>query len=256
MPDITISLMLCCAVAFFVAGFVDSIAGGGGLITMPSLLIAGLPPHYALGTGKLASSLGALTALFTFARSKLIDMRIVPMGFAAAFIGSAFGSWVALQIDSALLGKILIVLLPVGLLMSLLCGGVKLSGGELPAKGLMWRLWLIGFTIGAYDGFFGPGAGSFFMIGLHVLLNMGLVKASGNAKVLNLASNVGALCAFASGGVVLYSLAIPCAIASILGNRLGAKYAIQIGPKFVRNMLYVSISLLFATLVYRFFIAA
>ena len=256
MLDITISLMLACAVAFFIAGFIDSIAGGGGLITMPSLLICGLPPHYVLGTGKLASSLGSFTALLTFAKGHFIDLKVAPWGFVTSFAGAALGSWIALSIESEILGPILIFLLPVGLLISLLCGGLKLTDSPLPSQGIIWKSTLIGLTIGAYEGFFGPGAGSFFMIGLHLLLKMGLVRASANAKVFNLAGNLGAICTFASAGVVLYSLAIPCAIASILGNRLGAKYAMKIGPSFVRKMLYVSISLLFLTLLYRFFVAS
>jgi uncharacterized membrane protein YfcA len=253
--DLSLAAIAACTVAFFIAGFIDSIAGGGGLITTPSLLIAGLPPHFALGTGKLASSLGSLTALLTFAQGKMVNMKIAPLGFAMAFLGAALGSWIALQIPSATLGRILVVLLPVGLLLSLFCGKVKLSGGDLPTQGLFFRTALIGLTIGCYDGFFGPGAGSFFIITLHLFLKMGLVQASANAKVFNLASNFGALCAFATGGAVLYLVALPCAVASILGNRLGAKYAMKIGPAFVKKVLYFSLSLLFVTLLYRFFIA-
>ncbi len=226
------------------------------MITVPSLLLTGLPPHYVLGTGKLSSTLGSLTALFTFAQGKMIEMKVAPLGFLASFMGAVIGSWIALQIESALLGKILVFLLPVGLFLSLFCGGVKLTDAPLPTKGLLFKTGLIGLSIGAYDGFFGPGAGSFFLIGLHLLLNMGLVKASANAKVFNLASNIGALCTFATGGAVLYTLAIPCGIASIIGNRLGAKYAMKVGPAFVRKVLFFSLSLLFLTLIYRFFIAA
>lgn len=253
--DLTITTVIACSLAFLFAGFIDSIAGGGGLITMPSLLLAGLPPHYVLGTGKLSTTLGSLVALFTFARGKLIEMKVAPLGFAASFIGAVIGSWIALQIESELLGKILVFLLPVGLILSLFCGGVKLTDGPLPTKGYLFNTTLIGLTIGAYDGFFGPGAGSFFLIALHLFLNVGLVKASANAKVFNLASNAGAFCAFATGGAVLYALAIPCGIASIIGNRLGAKYAMKVGPAFVRKVLYFSLSLLFVTLIYRFFIA-
>ncbi len=254
--DITLSLIAVLFGCFFFAGFVDSIAGGGGLITMPSLLLAGVPPHYTLGTAKFASSLGSLTALWTFIRGNFLIWKIAPLGFAASFVGSAFGSWIAVLTDAALMGKIMIFMLPVGLGLSLLGGGLKLTEKPLPeGRGLWWRVFAIGFVIGAYDGFFGPGAGSFFLIGLHVLLGMNLVKASANAKLLNLASNVGALCAFAAVGTVYYEIGIPCAVASILGNRIGARYAMKVGPRFVRKVLYSVLSLLLVTLIYRFFIA-
>ena len=113
----------------------------------------------------------------------------------------------------------------------------------------------MGFFIGAYDGFFGPGTGSFFIIAQHLVLRMGLVRASATAKVFNLASNAGAFAVFASGGVALYSLGIPCAVANILGNQLGTHLAIRIGTRMVRNFLYVTLCLLLASLIYRFFIA-
>jgi uncharacterized membrane protein YfcA len=113
----------------------------------------------------------------------------------------------------------------------------------------------LGALIGAYDGFFGPGAGSFFLIGLHVLLRLDLVRASANSKIFNLASNFGSVCTFGSAGTVLYTLAIPCAIASIIGNQIGARLAMRVGVRIVRMMLFAVLSLLLATLVYRFFIA-
>lgn len=255
--EITFTLVAICCIAFFVAGFVDSIAGGGGLITVPSLLLCGVPAHFALGTGKFASCLGTLTAVWTYARSRYLVTRVLPLGFASSFFGAVFGSWVALQIDSALLGKIMVFMLPVGLVISLLCGGLKNNTEtELPEKFLYPKIAVLGFVIGAYDGFFGPGAGSFFLIGLHILLKMDLVRASANSKVFNLASNFGSICAFATVGTVYYSLAVPCAAASILGNRLGSKLAMRVGTNLVRTMLYIVLALLLATLVYRFFLAA
>ena len=110
-------------------------------------------------------------------------------------------------------------------------------------------------NVGAYDGFFGPGTGSFFIIAQHLLLRMGLVKASATAKVFNLASNAGAFAVFATGGVTLFSLGVPLAAANIAGNQLGTRLAIRIGARMVRNFLYVTLSLLLSTLVYRFFLS-
>lgn len=251
--SLVVIVLLC--LFFFLAGLVDSIAGGGGLISTPAMLLCGVPPHMALGTGKFASTLGSLTSLWTFARNHLVVMRIAPVGFASAFAGGMAGSALAMLLPGDLLGKALILLLPVGMLISLFSGRLVSAEGELPERGLWIRVVLMGLMIGAYDGFFGPGTGSFFIIAQHLVLRMGLVRASATAKVFNLASNAGAFAVFASGGVTLYSLGIPLAVANILGNQLGTRLAIRVGARMVRNFLYVTLSLLLATLIYRFFLS-
>lgn len=250
--DISFTLLLICFVAFFIAGFVDSIAGGGGLITMPVLLLVGLPAHYTLGTAKLASCLGSVTALWTFWQKGQVIKQVVILGVITSFLGAALASGLTLLISNENMTLIMIFMLPLGLVLSLFCGALKLTDGELPQKGLFWRVSLIGLTIGAYEGFFGPGAGSFFLIGIHLLLKAGLVKASGTAKAFNIAGNLGAVTTFASAGTLIYSLAIPCALASVLGNRLGALYAVKVGAKLVRNILYVVLFMLLISLIYRF----
>ncbi len=254
--DVTLTIILVCCSAFFLAGIIDAIAGGGGLITVPSLLLCGVPAHFALGTGKLASCLGTLSAVFSFARNRFLVTRILPLGFLSSALGAVFGSWSALQIDSALMGKIMVLMLPVGLVLMLASGGVRLDADEALSEKHLWlKVCSLGALIGAYDGFFGPGAGSFFLIGLHVLLRLDLVRASANSKIFNLASNFGSVCTFGSAGTGLYTLAIPCAIASIIGNQIGARLAMRVGVRIVRMMLFAVLSLLLATLVYRFFIA-
>jgi len=254
--ELTFSLLAFCVTAFVVAGFIDAIAGGGGLITTPCLLIAGLPPHMVLGTNKFAVMLGSLSALISYLRNHLVELRIAPLGFAMAFAGSAFGAWIALQIDSSALGKVIIMMLPIGFMLLLCAGKSRDNGGALPERHLWLKVILLSFAIGFYDGFFGPATGSFFIIALNLLLNMNLVRASGTAKVLNLASNLGALALFSFGGVVIYALAIPCAFASIAGNLLGVRMAVRVGARAVRLFLYVMLTLLIITLTYRFFIAS
>ena len=253
--EITLTVTVLCCFAFFIAGFVDAIAGGGGLITVPALLLCGVPPHATLGTSKFASTLGSLTALWTFARNHLVEMRIAPAGFLAAVAGAMAGSALTMLIDSAVLGRVLFFLLPVGLMLSLLSGRSFSMEAPLPERHLWLRVILVGFLIGMYDGFFGPGAGSFYIIALHLCLRMGLVRASATAKVFNMASNAGAFLMFASGGVVIYTLGIPLAISSILGNQLGVRLAIRVGARAVRGFLYVTLTLLLTTLAYRFFLA-
>lgn len=252
--EITYTIILVCFVAFFVAGFVDAVAGGGGFITMPVLLLSGLPAHYTLGTGKLASCLGSLTALYTFWKKGAVIKEVILLGVVTSFLGAAAASASTLLISNERMTLIMIFMLPLGILLSLFCGSLKLTEEELPKKGLWWRVSAIGLGVGFYEGFFGPGAGSFFLIGIHLLLKAGLVKSSGTAKAFNIAGNLGAFTVFATAGTVYFSLAVPCALASILGNRMGALYAVKIGPKFVRAMLYFVLFTLLVSLLSRFVI--
>ncbi len=253
--DLSLPVIALLCFFFLIAGFIDAIAGGGGLITTPMLLLCGVPPHAALGTNKFAVTIGTLTSVWTYARSHLLVLRIAPAGFAAAFCGAAAGARLAMLLDSAILGKALVFLLPAGMLISLFSGRSFGRDGDLPEKGLWPKVIGMGFVIGLYDGFFGPGTGSFFILAQHLLLRMNLVRASATAKVFNLASNAGALTVFANGGVVIYMLGIPCAIANIIGNQIGTRLAIRVGAHVVRLFLYVTMVLLLCTLIYRFFIA-
>ncbi len=252
--EIELSVIIFCTLAYVVAGFMDSVAGGGGLITIPSLMLFNIPPHILLGTNKFACSIGSFTAVWPFLRNKLIVLHLVPCGFASAFLGGVIGSWLALQIDSAMLGKIMAFLLPIGLIITLFTGrNIREEKNLSPTRQKVY-VSIICVIIGIYDGFFGPCTGSFMILALNMVLGMGLVHASGTTKVFNLASNLGALAAFASGGVVLYALAIPCALGSIVGNQLGARMAIKVGVKAVRTLLYVALFLLFSSLLYKYFV--
>lgn len=252
--DISLAMILAGIMASYAAGVLDSIAGGGGLITMPALLLAGVPPHACLGTNKFASTLGTSASLITYARSGLVEWHAAPIGIAASLLGSWIGSLIAMYLDPALLGKVMVGLLPLGMLVTLL---PKKQQGNKPVIQSGPRFWLalgfVGFGVGMYDGFFGPGAGSFYIIAFHWVLRMGLIQASATAKVFNLASNLGALLAFLWYGQVLFVLGVPMALASIAGNWTGARIAIKSGAGTVRRFLFVSLSLLMASLVYKYF---
>ncbi|MBQ8744301.1 MAG: TSUP family transporter, partial [Mailhella sp.] len=226
--EVPLSILLLLCLFFFLAGFVDSIAGGGGLITIPAMLVCGIPPHMALGTTKFASALGMLSSLWTFARSRLIVTSIAPLGFATSFLGAVGGSSLTMLIDSAFLGKLLIFLLPVGMILSLFSRRSPACEENLPPRFLKLKVFLLCLTIGMYAGFFGPGTGSFFILAQNIVLRMGLVRAAATTKVFNLAANTGALTTFATGGVVMWSLGLPLAIASILGNQAGVRLAIRV----------------------------
>lgn len=244
--------------AAFAGGFIDAIAGGGGLVTMPALLLTGVPPHMALGANKFSACLGTCVALGNFARSRLVLWRVALAGLAFSLIGSWAGARLALHVEPALLGKILVGLLPVGMCATLMPRKERAGGlGEVTLHGP--RLWLLTpmvcLLIGAYDGFFGPGTGSFLILAFHWILRMGLMEASATSKVLNLASNFAGLMVFMINGVVVWSLALPMAAACCLGNWLGSRLAIRVGPAAVRRFLMVSLSLLLLTLVWQYFLA-
>lgn len=259
MPALTLTTAVVCSGAALTGGFIDAIAGGGGLLTMPALLLTGVPPHLALGTNKISSSLGTAVALGAFARSHLVLWRLALAGLGFSLLGSWIGSLLALQISSAALGKILMGLLPVGMLLTLAPKRKCQDRRGTPARSGP-RFWLlvplVCLAIGVYDGFFGPGTGSFLILALHWVLHTDLIEASATSKVLNLGSNVGATVAFIWHGTVFWPLAVIMTACSMLGNWLGSRTAIRVGPAAVRRFLMVSLGLLLMTLIWRYFLAA
>lgn len=246
----TFGVIVFCSLAALAAGFIDSIAGGGGLLTVPALLLAGVPPHLALGTNKMQSSMGTAAALISFANGHLVQWRIALWSLPFSLLGSAIGSNLALWLDEQLLGKILIGLLPIAMVCTLVPKKERKNAGMSGVS--FWGLIpVVCLTIGAYDGFFGPGTGSFLILAFHWIVGLGLVQASATVKVMNLASNVGALAVFLWSGQVLWALALPMVVASIAGNWLGSRTAMRLGPAAVRRFLTVSLGLLLATLIWR-----
>lgn len=249
MPDAKALLIVCPLV--FLAGFVDSIAGGGGIISLPAYLYAGLPIHMAYGTNKFASSCGTAVATLKYARSGCIRYRPALFSVAGALLGSWFGAQLVMILDEKYLQYCLLVILP--LVAVFLMSGRGLGKGpsrRAPAGGKLYAAALgIGLAIGAYDGFFGPGAGTFLTLAFSGLLGFSLVEASGNARVCNLASNVSALTAYILGGKVLYSVGLPAAACAVLGNYLGARLAVKKGAGFIRVIVLFSVALLFVYLI-------
>jgi len=247
-----LALCFLVAIAFF-AGLIDSVAGGGGLLAVPALLLVGLPPHMALGTSKFMGTAGTTAAFITYARNGAVVWRVAAVGAVFAFLGSAAGTGTALRIDSAILGKVILVLLPVAALITFM--PKRTNAQEKPLTPLTLYVFtpLICTAIGFYDGFFGPGTGSFFLIALHLALGLGLVAASGTAKAFNLASNISSLTVFLLSAKVFWLAALPMAAASMAGNILGSRLALRNGPAIIRKMLFISLALLFVTLVWRYY---
>ena len=252
---VSTAIILFCTCAAFVAGFIDSIAGGGGLITIPALLLSGLPPQLALGTNKVGCCLGTGVAMLNFARSNLILWRLALLGVGFSLVGAGIGTELALYISPDLLGKVLVLLLPFAMLATLMPKKEQ-KNPPLTSGRRYWILAPLCFLIvGIYDGFFGPGTGSFLILALHWVLRISLLEASATSKVMNFASNLGAMFLFIWNGAVIWSVGLPMMAANIAGNWLGSRLAIKVGTEAVRRFLWISLSLLLATLIWRFFIS-
>jgi uncharacterized membrane protein YfcA len=221
--------------AAFAAGVVDAIAGGGGLITLPALLAAGLPPQLALGTNKGQSTFGSFSALVNYWRLGVIDRTRVAASFLFGFVGSLVGAWLVLQVPRALLRPVVLVLLVLVAIRLTLRRDVAAPAEPLPpGASPQRRAMAIALVIGTYDGFFGPGTGTFLILSYVTWLREAMARASANAKVVNFASNLAALAIFASQGVVRWEVALPMAVAQFVGGAFGARLAVRRGDRFVR----------------------
>lgn len=252
--DITLLILIALMVSAFAAGFIDSVAGGGGLILVPSFILAGLPPQLALGQEKIVSTLGTIAAIRNFIRNKKVIWTAVATGIPAGLIGAYAGAQAILYFDPDTIGKIILFMLPFGIILSFI---PKKNRNEDNSASINKTVILFGvptavFVIGFYDGFFGPGTGSFLILALHYLLRFDLVSASATSKLFNFSSNIGALFAFMIAGNVLYMLAMPLVAMNLLGNHVGSSSAMKYGAKFIQRTISVSLSLLMISLGYKF----
>ena len=252
--DLPLTTLALLVVAAFVAGWVDAVVGGGGLIQLPALLIglpAGTPPAAILGTNKLSSMWGTGTSALTYARRVRPDPRTVLPLVAGAALGSAGGAQLAKLLPKDAFTPIVLVALV----------GVGLYTWRRPELGLVTamrhsggahygRTAVIGLVIGVYDGFLGPGTGSFFVIALVGVLGYGFLEASAKAKVANVVTNLAALTVFAVHGTILWGLGLSMGAANLLGGYLGARTAIARGNAFVRRVFLVVVAALAVKLAY------
>lgn len=227
------------AAAAFGAGLVDAIAGGGGLVSLPALLAAGLPPVLALGTNKGQAVFGATTSALTYWGRGALDRERAVLGFAAGFAGSWLGARGVLAIPLAPLRAIVIVLLLLAATVVLAKRNVAPRPTTLGPRAARVALFAIAFGLGAYDGFFGPGTGSMLVIAFATVFGDPLIRASGNAKVVNLASNLAAMTLFAAHGLIVWRVALPMAAANAIGAATGAHLAVRKGDRLVRVVVVV-----------------
>lgn len=230
-------------VVAFIAGVIDAIAGGGGLLTLPALLAAGLPPDLALGTNKGQSTFGSGAAFFSFLRAGTLDRGRLPYAFASGLAGSLLGAATVLVIPPRVLAPLVLGLLVTVAIVLLLRRDLGSREGVPPQRPLR-RLVPIAFGIGFYDGFFGPGTGTFVIMAFVLWMGDRLAVASANAKVVNFASNLAALGIFALSGKVLWAVALPMACAQAAGGLVGARLVRVRGDRLVRIMVLLVVSAL------------
>ncbi|NMB88405.1 MAG: TSUP family transporter [Chloroflexi bacterium] len=246
-------LILTLCVAAFLAGLVDSMVGGGGLIQLPVMLILlpSTPIATLLGTNKFVAITGTSMAAFQYARRIQIRWRTVLPMAAAAFVFSMIGARVVTGMQPEQLRPAIIVLLTA---IAIYIFANKQFGADTAAKATPpWQRWAglaAGAAIGFYDGFFGPGTGSFLIFILVSLFGMNFISASGSAKVVNVATNAAALIYFAATGHILFSLALPMAACNILGAVTGSRLAIDRGNRLLRTLFLVVVSAMIVKLCY------
>lgn len=237
-------VLLALAGAGMLAGFVDAIAGGGGLIALPALLAAGVPPIAALGTNKVQSVIGTGAAALTYWRGGFVSLKALAVAIPVTFAASFAGAFVVKQVDTSVLSVAVPAMLVAIALYFLLAP--RLSDDDRHAR-LRWDIFVpvMGAIVGFYDGLFGPGTGSFLTMGFVALFGLGVTRAAGNTKILNLCSNLGALTLFIPSGDVVWAAAGAMAVGQLVGGYLGALTGIRFGAKLIRPLVVV-VSLILA----------
>ncbi len=248
---IWVVLLVCLGV--FCASFMDAIGGGGGIISLPTYLLAGLPMHFALGTNKLSSCIGTVASTVRYVKNGYVDWFLAIPSAGLALVGAHLGTRLHLALDEQYLKLVLLFVLPV-------IAAILLKKKEMPEqpgvlnkwlrRGIVWSASLI---FGAYDGFYGPGTGTFLLLSFCYLGKLDVRTASGNVKLVNLASNVGALVTSLAAGKVLVPLGLTAAVFSTAGQYIGAGLALKNGSKIVRPVILVVIGLLAGKVILEFF---
>jgi len=240
--SIWLILLICAGV--FCAAFVDAIGGGGGLISLPVYLLAGLPTHLALGTNKLSSCIGTAASTYRYLRSGYVNWSLAIPSILLALLGSHLGTRLQLLLDESYLRYLLLVVLPVVAVILLRQKKLPEQAGQISVGAQRGITWSAALLIGAYDGFYGPGAGTFLLLTFCNLAKMDLRTAAGNVKLVNLASNLGALLTSLTAGKVFVPIGLIAAVFSILGHYIGAGLTIKNGTKIVRPIILIVLALL------------
>ncbi len=248
LSELSISLPVMMFVCLMVGlgGFVDASAGGGGLITLPAYAVTGLPMHIIYAANKFSAACGTTTSSLMFLRKGALDWKVAVTAAAFSFLGSFLGSQLVLVLSDEMLKIMVLVMIPFAALVIFTQRNQpeENRSGEIKLPKKLLLSGLIGLLIGGYDGLVGPGTGTFAILAFTSVLKFDLRTASGNAKILNLASNYASLVTFITAGNVPFALAVPCGICNVCGALLGSHFALSKGAKFIRPMMLVVMVLL------------
>lgn len=249
--ELTILTFIIVCPLVFLASFVDAVAGGGGLIALPAYLLAGVPMHNAIATNKLSSSAGTVFSTVRLCRNKFVDWGLALPCISMALLGSYIGANLALRASDTLLRWMLIPVLPV---VSFYVLKKKEIGDNRGIKIGRKKQWLIcalsSLAVGCYDGFYGPGTGTFLLLLYTGAAKMDVRRASGNMKLANLSSNVTALVVFLFSGNIIFPLGLAASAFSIAGHYIGAGMVMKNGSRIVRPLILVVITLLFIKIIF------
>ncbi|MFF8292393.1 sulfite exporter TauE/SafE family protein [Streptomyces sp. NPDC016309] len=254
MPEISLTTLVLLCSAALVAGWIDAVVGGGGLLLLPALLLGlpHVPAAQVLGTNKAVAIVGTTGAAVTYVRKAPVDVGTAVRIGLAALAGSMGGAFFAAGISSDVLRPvIMVVLLGVAAFVMLRPSfGTATAGRPVTRARVVTAIVLVGGGIGFYDGLFGPGTGTFLVLALTAVLHLDLVTASATAKIVNVCTNAGALAMFAYQGTVLWRLAALMAVFNLAGGMFGARMALRKGAEFVRGVLLVVVFSLVAKLAF------
>lgn len=235
-------LFICAGV--FLASLIDAIGGGGGLISLPVYLMAGLPTHLALGTNKLSACLGTFASTGRYIKNGFVDWGLAIPSVVLAMLGSHIGTRLQLAVDETVLRYVLIAVLIAVAAVMIKKKSFPEAAGELAPWKRRTIVWLSAFVIGTYDGFYGPGTGTFLLLSFCFLAKLDLRTASGNVKIVNLSSNIGALVTSLSAGKVIVPIGLIAAAFAFCGHFLGAGLMMKKGTRIVTPVIITVLSLL------------
>jgi len=233
----------------FFAGFVDSIAGGGGIITIPVLLASGMPPHVALATNKLQSSFGSFTSSANFIRKGLVNLKDVYFGIIFTFIGATIGTKMILLLNPDLLVKVLPIMLILVFLYTIFSSKVGAEDRHSVLKPIVFYF-IFGIALGFYDGFFGPGTGAFWTIAFVSLLGLNLKKATAHTKIMNFTSNIVSFGVFYLSGNMLFIIGFIMGVGQVLGAYLGSNLVAKKDVGFIRVFFLTIVAITILKLLY------
>ena len=242
--ELNLQMILIVLAGVFLAGFMDGIAGGGGIVSVPAYFLAGLPAHLALGTNKLSSCVGTAVSASRFIRGGYVDWKLGVPSIVLAVLGAALGTRLQLMVDERVLKYLLLLVLPIVAVVVLRQRTLPEERGDI-SRGKQAAIVLsAALIVGAYDGFYGPGAGTFLVLTFCALGKLDVRTAAGNVKIVNLASNLGALATSLLNGKVFLALGLIGAVASVAGHWIGSGLAIKDGSKIVKPAILIVLILL------------